>query len=196
MLFTAMPFRIHYLTQIPLFTANNQDNVPLFFSVMEPNLYLLIADGQVHEVLAILEKEPSLAAVQDDNGYSLVHAAASYNELNLLRMLIQHYKVNVDIRDSDHETPLFFVETLSAAKILVEELGANPLATGLRGLTAAQAIQSDGDFSNIALYLHKKEIQARNIEESSRNPSNIILVPDGLNMDHIMTGKAKFAELD
>lgn len=137
---------------------------------MAPNLYLLVADGKVSEVNSILSQNPSLASSQDAHGYSLVHAAASYNQFDLLRKLITDYHVDVNIRDEDNETPLFSVETLEVAKLLVEELGADVLARGASGRTAGQAIEEDGDFPDVAQYLRGIERQLEEI--GSRDPKD------------------------
>ena len=149
---------------------------------MSSNPHLLIADGKASEVLHLLEQNRSLAFVQDEHGYSLLHAAASYNELDLLRKLVRDYKVDVDIRDEDKETPLFSVETVAAAKVLVEELGADALVIGENGHTAAQAIEEDGDFPQVAAYLRlfqdcKSGSYGGDANGSTRSVSPI---PDGL----------------
>ena len=122
-------------------------------AAMPCNPYVLIADGKALDVLSLLEQDRSIASVQDEHGYSLLHAAASYNEVDLLRKLVRDYKVDVDVRDQDNETALFSVETVASAKVLVEELGADPLVTGDDGRTPAQAIEDDGDFPQVAAYL-------------------------------------------
>ncbi|CAI4211982.1 unnamed protein product [Parascedosporium putredinis] len=106
---------------------------------MAPNPYLLAADNKP-ELLPLLRENPAIASEQDDHGYSLLHAAASYNHLDLLRALVLEFKANVDIRDEDDETPLFVVETVEAARLLVEELGADVNAVGSEGLTARQRL--------------------------------------------------------
>lgn len=116
------------------------------------NPFLLAADNSP-ELLPLLRANPSLASAQDDHGYSLIHAAVSYNHLDLLRTLVNEFKVDVNIRDEDNETALFVAETVEAARALVEELGANPKITGDEGRTAAQSIQADDDFPEVAAYL-------------------------------------------
>ncbi|OBT40205.1 hypothetical protein VE00_08731 [Pseudogymnoascus sp. WSF 3629] len=116
------------------------------------NPFLLAADNSP-ELLPLLRANPSLASAQDDHGYSLIHAAVSYNHLDLLRTLVNEFKVDVNIRDEDNETALFVAETVEAARALVEELGADPKITGDEGRTAAQSIQADDDFPEVAAYL-------------------------------------------
>lgn len=123
---------------------------------MPPNPFLLAADNPT-ALLALLRETPSLASQQDDHGYSLLHAAASYNHLDLLRALVTDFNVPVDLRDEDSETALFVVETVEAARLLVQELGLDAALTGDEGLTAREKIQQDGDFPAVAQYLAGRE---------------------------------------
>lgn len=127
---------------------------------MSTNNFLLAADNSPI-LLSRLRLDPTRAAEQDEHGYSLVHAAASYNHLDLLRTLICEFKVDVNIRDEDNESPLFVVETVEAAKVLVEELGADTSMTGTDGLTARQKIEAEGDYPAVAEYL--KQVETGNI---------------------------------
>ncbi|RYP18424.1 hypothetical protein DL765_003936 [Monosporascus sp. GIB2] len=119
---------------------------------MPANPFLLAADNPT-ALLSLLRENPSLASGQDDHGYSLVHAAASYNNLDLLRTLIREYHVDVNLRDEDEETALFVVETVDAAKVLVEELGADLTIKGSEGYTAYEKIAEEGDYPEVAEYL-------------------------------------------
>ncbi|KAM0200366.1 hypothetical protein ACHAPA_004907 [Fusarium lateritium] len=120
------------------------------------NPFLLAADNNP-SLLPLLRENAALASSQDEHGYSLVHAAASYNHLDLLRKLVGEFKVDVDLRDEDDETALFVVETREAAQVLVEELGANINHRGSEGLTAKEKIETEGDFPAVAEYLSKIE---------------------------------------
>lgn len=117
-----------------------------------PNLYILAADNPA-AVLSALQTDSSQASCQDEHGYSLLHAAASYGHIDLLRALVQEYHVNPNLTDEDGETCLFVAETLEIAKCLVEELGTDPKHTNDESLTAQETIQSDGSFPEIAAYL-------------------------------------------
>ncbi|KAJ4385423.1 hypothetical protein N0V93_009851 [Gnomoniopsis smithogilvyi] len=123
---------------------------------MPPNPFLLAADSP-NLLLELLHNEPHLASQQDDHGYSLLHAAASYNHLALLRSLVTEFNVPVDLRDEDNETALFVVETVEAARILVEELSLDTSLRGDEGTTAREKIESEGDFPEVAAYLSSRE---------------------------------------
>lgn len=156
---------------------------------MPPNPFLLAADNPT-ALLALLRETPSLASQQDDHGYSLLHAAASYNHLDLLRALVSDFNVPVDLRDEDSETALFVVETVEAARLLVEELGLDTALTGDEGLTAREKIQQDGDFPAVAEYLAGKEGGAATRDGAAQAPLNgtspngcLPPVPQGLSVN-------------
>ena len=123
---------------------------------MAPNQYLLAADNPP-ALLALLAESPSLAAEQDEHGYSLLHAAASYNHVDLLRALVREFKVPVDLRDEDGETALFVVETVDAARVLVEELGLDAGLQNAEGRIARENIEEEGEWTDVVEYLRARE---------------------------------------
>ncbi|KZZ96154.1 ankyrin repeat-containing protein [Moelleriella libera RCEF 2490] len=125
---------------------------------MSQNPFLLAADNSP-SLLPLLRQNSSLASRQDEHGYSLLHAAASYNHVDLLRALVQEFQVDVNLKDEDGETALFFAETQEAARVLVEELGIDFHHKGADGLTALEKISLDGDFPSVSTYL--RGLQAR-----------------------------------
>ncbi|KAI0803926.1 hypothetical protein GGR55DRAFT_337925 [Xylaria sp. FL0064] len=154
---------------------------------MPANPFLLAADNSP-ALLPLLRENPALAGQQDEHGYSLIHAAASYNHLDLLRALVQEFKVDVNLRDEDEETALFVVETVDAARVLVEELGAELMIKGSDGFSARQKIAEEGDFPEVAEYLGIKEAeQTRSLSngvngEPVQNGSNVPPLPEGVNI--------------
>ncbi|KAI1480059.1 hypothetical protein K445DRAFT_22101 [Daldinia sp. EC12] len=140
---------------------------------MAVNPFLLAADNSP-ALLPLLRENPSKASEQDSHGYSLVHAAASYNHIDLLRTLIREFNVDVNLRDEDEETALFVVETVEAARVLVEELGADITLKGSDGYTAFQKIAEEGEFPEVAEYL-------KTIEEATSSHTQTLL--NGTNGD-------------
>ncbi|KAL4913571.1 hypothetical protein BDW62DRAFT_160170 [Aspergillus aurantiobrunneus] len=120
----------------------------------QPNPYILAADNP-SAVLGLLQSDPSIASNQDEHGYSLLHAAASYGHIDLLRALVRDFNADVNLLDEDGETCLFVTERLDIAKCLVEELGVDYNRTNGEGLTARETIESDGSFPEIATYLRQ-----------------------------------------
>ncbi|KAL9947100.1 hypothetical protein D7B24_009272 [Verticillium nonalfalfae] len=152
---------------------------------MTQNPYLLAADNSP-ALLPLLRENPSLASGQDEHGYSLVHAAASYNHLDLLRTLIQEFNVDVNLKDEDGETALFVVETVDAAKCLVEELGADIHIRGDDGVTPREKIEAEADYPEVAEYLAGAETErpasssAAAATNGSSETAEMPPVPEGL----------------
>jgi hypothetical protein len=138
-----------------------------------PNPLILAADNSP-QLLPLLRSDSSLASTQDAHGYSLLHAAASYNHLDLLRALVNDFHVDVNIKDEDAETPLFVVETVEAAQVLIEELGADPTLKSQdgmsEGMTAEEKIRAEGDFTTIADYLKESRVRGTPGTEDSTGP--------------------------
>lgn len=119
----------------------------------QTNVFLLAADN-VSKLTSLLQSDPELVTSQDEHGYSLMHAAASYNHIELLRLLAKEYNLDVNIKDEDGETALFVVETVDAARVLITELNADPNFRNLEGQTAEEKIRGEDDYPSVADYLH------------------------------------------
>ncbi|XXG98057.1 anthranilate phosphoribosyltransferase [Hypoxylon texense] len=165
---------------------------------MSANLFLLAADNSP-ALLLLLRENPALASGQDAYGYSLVHAAASYNHLDLLRALIREFHVDVNLRDEDEQTALFVVETVDAARLLVEELGADITIQDSEGYTALQIIAEEGEFPEVVEYLRSREetSHAQNLSNGTNgNTDTIPPIPDGLNISVSTVTPAEENELE
>ncbi|KAL2262957.1 hypothetical protein VTK26DRAFT_8814 [Humicola hyalothermophila] len=146
---------------------------------MAPNPYLLAADNP-QALLTLLRENPSLASGQDEHGYSLIHAAASYNHLDLLRALVREFKTPVDLKDEDGETALFVVETVEAARVLVEELGLDTELQNSEGQTALEKIEIEGDYPKIAEYLQTLKGGTSSSNGTVSDAMALPPVPEGL----------------
>jgi hypothetical protein len=122
------------------------------------DLLLNLIDTRPNSILASLSQHPQLASAADAHGYSLVHAAVSYNQLRVLRELIQKYHVDVNIIDEDGETPLFAAESAEVAKCLVEALGANVGMQNAEGKTAEEKLLEEEDEAN-EVYQYLKSVR-------------------------------------
>ncbi|KAI1377000.1 ankyrin repeat-containing protein [Hypoxylon crocopeplum] len=165
---------------------------------MSANPFLLAADNSP-ALLPLLRENPALASEQDSHGYSLVHAAASYNHLDLLRTLIREFNVDVNLRDEDEETALFVVETVDAARLLVEELGADITIKGFDGYTARQKIAEEGDLPEVAEYLESKEETSHTrdlLNGTNGDTGTTPSLPDGLNVSVSTITPAEENELE
>jgi hypothetical protein len=148
-------------------------------SRMASNPFLLAADNDAR-LLPLLRSDPSLASSQDEHGYSIMHAAASYNHLDLLRTLVDEFRVNVDLKDEDGETALFVTETVDCAKLLVEELHSDIATRNHEGKTAREKLVEEGDFPEVAVYLRVKELEAQVNGVQTETPTNGVHPPPPL----------------
>lgn len=121
------------------------------------DLLLNLIDTRPEAILTSLAQHPHLASARDAHGYSLVHAAASYNQLSVLRDLVQKYHADVNILDEDGETPLFAAEKTEVAKCLVEELGADVTIRNAQGNTAEEKIgEEESEAHQVYQYLSSR----------------------------------------
>ena len=88
-------------------------------------------------VLAFLATDRSLVNAHDENGYTPIHAAASYGHVDLLRTLCKNHGGDANVEDFEGDTPLFVVENVETARVLVEELGAKVGHRNKEGLTVS-----------------------------------------------------------
>ena len=122
-------------------------------------------------VLAYLDTNPHLASQQDAHGYSLVHAATSYNHIPLLRALITDYHVDPNTTDEDGETALFNAETVDMAKELLQ-LGVRVEATNDEGQTAAEKLADEDEQPVVAAYLREAAEQNTAHGEAANGSGN------------------------
>ena len=134
---------------------------------------LTLAADNNPRLLPLLRATPSLASTQDEHGYSTLHAAASYNHLDLLKTLVVEFHVNVNVQDEDGETPLFVVESVEAAQLLIEKLGADPAIRNEEGETAENKILAEGEHPTVAAFLKASRLQNDGqVHEQTENESN------------------------
>lgn len=145
------------------------------------------ADGNLSVIKQAVESGVSPNA-KDENGYSAISAAVSYRHEELLDYLMSAGG-DVNIRDSDGDTPLFACETIAMARLLVEKYGANVDLRNDRGLTAGEAIREEGEYLNVAAFLDgnsplpiqrldDQNDDAAPLNESSRRRINEIMDSD------------------
>ncbi|GAA5933954.1 ankyrin repeat domain-containing protein [Sporobolomyces koalae] len=113
------------------------------------NIWLAAGEGNLEQVKHFIEQEGVSPNAHDDNSYTPLHAAASWNQPEILQYLIDKGG-NINITDDDGDTPLFVVEHVGMARLIVE-LGGNPSHRNEEGLSAAQALQEE--HPHIAVFL-------------------------------------------
>mmetsp|Transcript_12843 Transcript_12843/g.20187 ORF Transcript_12843/g.20187 Transcript_12843/m.20187 type:complete len:162 (+) Transcript_12843:173-658(+) len=122
-------------TNNPISPSNQViDSSTPWVAASEGNLALLQTS------LTKLNLPPSAA---DENGYTLVHAAASYNQIAVLQHLLASGQVNVHAADNDGDSSLHYAGNVQACKLLVEVGGANPQQVNGANKTALQAKQEE-----------------------------------------------------
>ncbi|KAF2862712.1 ankyrin repeat protein [Piedraia hortae CBS 480.64] len=124
------------------------------------------------EVLKQLHEAPELASRQDAHGYSLLHAAVSYDHADLVNALIKDYHVDINLRDEDGETALFNAESVDMAKQLLT-LGIDFSATNSEGQTAADKLDDEDEQPLVAAYLKNPDETATSTPEPLRLPSGM-----------------------
>ncbi|KAF6063653.1 Ankyrin repeats (many copies) family protein [Candida albicans] len=119
---------------------------------MVSNIWIAAADNQRQIVEQYINSNEYTPNSKDPNGYTAIHAAASYGHLNLLQYLIEKGG-DINIQDNEGDTPLHHVEDLKTAKYIVEKLGASYKIKNNDGLTAQQYIEEEDEFPEVAQYL-------------------------------------------
>lgn len=142
------------------------------------NHFTLAADNSP-QLLPLLRSNPSLASSQDPHGYSLIHAAASYNHLDLLRTLVNEFHVDVNIRDEDGETPLFVVESVESAHCLLQ-LKADQTIRNVESITAEEKIQAEGEYTTVADFLREWRLRGASVVEEPQEAFKGITRPPPL----------------
>ena len=112
---------------------------------MVSNIWIAAADNQRQIVEQYINSNEYTPNSKDPNGYTVIHAAASYGHLNLLQYLIEKGG-DINIQDNEGDTPLHHVEDLKTAKYIVEKLGASYKIKNNDGLTAQQYIEEEDEF--------------------------------------------------
>jgi len=83
------------------------------------NIWVAAGDGDLERVMELVEGQSLSPNVPDPNTYTPMHAAASYGHLHVLQYLISKGG-DVNVTDSDGDTPLYVVEDVATARFLVE----------------------------------------------------------------------------
>lgn len=147
---------------------------------MVSNIWVAAADNQIEVVESHIASGNFSANSKDPNGYTPIHAAASYGHTELLRLLISKGG-DINIQDTEGDTPLHHVEDLEIAKVLVEELKADTGIKNADGLTAAQYIEQEDEFPEVVAYLRQQSGDLlENVPE--KHALGVVSLPDGLDL--------------
>lgn len=119
---------------------------------MVSNIWVAAADNQTDVVKAHIESGAFSANSKDPNGYTPIHAAASYGHTDLLQYLIS-VGGDINVQDTEGDTPLHHVEDLATARFIVEQLHADYKLKNHEDKTAAEFVEEDGENPELAQYL-------------------------------------------
>ncbi len=79
-------------------------------------------EGNVEKVKELLDKNPKLLYVQDEQGKTPLHWATGRGQLEVMELLLKTYQVDVNVRNKNGGTPLHVAASQAkpeAAKILI-----------------------------------------------------------------------------
>lgn len=146
---------------------------------MTDNIWVAAADNKIDLVKSLIESGKYTSNSADPNGFTPIHAAASYSNIELLRYLLNHGG-NPNIQDSDGDTPLHHCENLDVIKILIKEFNANYKIKNNDNLNVKEYFIEEDEFPDIINYLtildktgdiDSKEINATITEEKLKLPN-------------------------
>ena len=101
------------------------------------------SDGRLDLLQRSLTKLGLPPTAADQNGYTILHAAAAYWQQPILEWLLQQDGIDVNVKDNDGDTPLHHVDQVEAARFLLEVAKVNPNVTNNEGKTALQSKEED-----------------------------------------------------
>lgn len=118
------------------------------------NIWIASADNDIQYVKSAIESGKHSPNDKDANGYTPIHAAASYGHVQLLEYLISKGG-DINIVDEDGDTPLHSVEDSAIAKLLVETYNADWRIKNAEGMTALQKMEDEDEdeYADIIVYL-------------------------------------------
>ncbi|KAF1806435.1 ankyrin repeat-containing domain protein [Mucor lusitanicus] len=115
----------------------------------QDNLWVAAGDGQIDRVRELLESGIAVDG-HDQFGYTAMHAAVSYNQIEMVKLLIEK-GANVNIEDFEKDTPLYVAENVEMAQLLLDN-GADPKHTNEDGITPALTALEEG-WEEVAQFL-------------------------------------------
>ncbi|CAK7232883.1 putative ankyrin-repeat protein [Sporothrix bragantina] len=105
-------------------------------------------EGKVPVVESLLNADPKLAYRKDDDGRLPIHWAASYNQLEIARLLTQIKNFDPDVQDDSGWTPLMIAASVRDSEPLVDLLlnrGASVDEKNNNGQTVLHFVASKGN---------------------------------------------------
>lgn len=115
------------------------------------NFWIAASEGNLESVKNYIESQNIPVNAADPQGYTAIHAAASYNHIDLLNYLFT-IGGNPNVQDHDGDTPLHHCEDVETARLLVSH-GADWNLKNNDGFSPASYIIEEGEFPELGKYL-------------------------------------------
>ncbi|KAH9465327.1 hypothetical protein Pst134EA_013217 [Puccinia striiformis f. sp. tritici] len=139
------------------------------------NIWVAASDGDLERVKELIEAGLS-PSVADENSYTPIHAAASWGRLEVLRYL-KSVGGDMNTTDDEGDTPLFSVEDIETAKLVIE-LGGDPVHQNDEGKTADENLMED--YPEVSEYLRSimgketrtTETDVKDNDNNEEDPTN------------------------
>ena len=98
-------------------TNTNNNNAS---TAIEPSTpWMAVSEGNLNLLQSSINSLQLTYNVADENGYTLLHAAASYNQLEIIKFLLGQNS-NINAIDNDGDTALHYSSKVDSAKLLIE----------------------------------------------------------------------------
>ncbi|KAJ3243387.1 hypothetical protein HDU78_000508 [Chytriomyces hyalinus] len=138
------------------------------------NIFIAASDGRQDLVEYYLANGCSVTD-QDDLGYSVFHAAASYNHISLMQFLLAQPNANAALADHDGDTALHVTETVEMAHLLLAHETGGAALTAMRNSEGKLAIEAADEEGFVELVEFLKEFTpdytSANASEPTIQPS-------------------------
>lgn len=122
----------------PTPTAANS-NPPSSEPIDSSTPWVAASDGKLELLKQSLSLLNLTASAADESGYSLLMAASSYRQMDVLEWLLTQPNLNVNATDQDGDTALHYAPHLEVAKFLLERANIDSQIQNSEGKTALVA---------------------------------------------------------
>ena len=141
---------------------------------MSGNIWVAAADGRLDIVEKLISLGENTANSRDPNGFTPIHAAASYGHINIIEYLINNGG-DINIQDNDGDTPLHHCENLEIIKLLINKYNADYKIKNNEGLNVKEYFIDEGEFPDIIAFLQSLDGESG----SNTNDNNTSVINQG-----------------